>query len=214
MAQLQNKKINVEALDFDGIKANLKAFLQGQDELQDYDFEGSVLSTMLDVLAYNTHYNALYQNLTLNEMFLDSASKRDSIISLAKMLGYTARSASCATATADVTVVSPSEGPAVISIPKNSRFTTKIDGKNFNFYNRGVVSATTTDNLNYTFEAITLTQGTPVTNRLTKNGDVKFIIPNSNVDLNTLTVRVQENASSSFVETFTRHESLVDLTIP
>ena len=212
MAQLQNKKINVEALDFDGIKANLKAFLQGQDELQDYDFEGSVLSTMLDVLAYNTHYNALYQNLTLNEMFLDSASKRDSIISIAKMLGYTARSASCATATADITVVSPSTGPAVISIPKNSRFTTKIDGKNFNFYNRGVVSATTTDNLNYTFEAITLTQGTPVTNRLTKSGDTKFIIPNSNIDLNTLTVRVQENASSSFVETFTRHETIVDLT--
>jgi len=212
MAQLQNKKINVEALDFDGIKANLKQFLQGQDELQDYDFEGSVLSTMLDVLAYNTHYNALYQNLTLNEMFLDSASKRDSIISIAKMLGYTARSASCATATADITVVSPSEGPAVISIPKNSRFTTKIDGKNFNFYNRGVVTATTTDNLNYNFEAITLTQGTPVTNRLTKNGDTKFIIPNSNVDLDTLTVRVQENASSSFVETFTRHETIVDLT--
>ena len=212
MAQLQNKKINVESLDFDGIKANLKAFLQGQDELQDYDFEGSVLSTMLDVLAYNTHYNALYQNLTLNEMFLDSASKRDSIISLAKMLGYTARSASCATATADITVVSPSSGPAVISIPKNSRFTTKIDGKNFNFYNRGVVSATTTDNLNYTFDAVALTQGTPVTNRLTKNGNTKFIIPNANVDLNTLTVRVQENASSSFVETFTRHETLVELT--
>lgn len=211
MAKLQNKKINVEALDFDGIKANLKAFLQGQDELQDYDFEGSVLSTMLDVLAYNTHYNALYQNLTLNEMFLDSASKRDSIISIAKMLGYTARSASCATATADITVVSPSSGPAVITIPKNSRFTTKIDGKNFNFYNRGVVSATTTDNLNYTFEGVELTQGTPVTNRLTKTGETKFIIPNSNVDLSTLTVRVQENNSSSFTETFTRHESLVDL---
>jgi len=211
MAQLQNKKINVEALDFDGIKANLKSFLSGQDELQDYDFEGSVLSTMLDVLAYNTHYNALYQNLTLNEMFLDSASKRDSIISIAKMLGYTARSASCATATADITVVSPSAGPAVVSIPKNSRFATKIDGKNYNFYNRGTVSATTTDNLNYTFEAVTLTQGTPVTNQFTKNGAAKFIIPNSNVDLDTLTVRVQENASSSFTETFTRHESIVDL---
>ena len=211
MAQIQNKKINVEALDFDGIKANLKSFLQGQDELQDYDFEGSVLSTMLDVLAYNTHYNALYQNLTLNEMFLDSASKRDSVISLAKMLGYTARSASCATATANITVVSPTSGPAVITIPKLSRFSTKIDGKNFNFYNRSVESATTSDNLTYTFSGVELTQGTPVTNRITNVNGTKFIIPNSNIDLDTLTVRVQENASSSFVETFTRHESIVDL---
>ena len=211
MAQLQNKKINVEALDFDGIKANLKAFLQGQDELQDYDFEGSVLSTMLDVLAYNTHYNAIYQNLTLNEMFLDSASKRDSIVSIAKALGYTPRSASCATATVDIQLVSPSAGPSVITIPQHSRFTTKIDGRSFNFYNRGVESASSSDGLSYTFSGVQLTEGTPTKNSITNTTGTRFIIPNANIDLDSLTVRVQENASSSFFEVYTRHESIVDL---
>ena len=65
-----NKKINVAELDFDAIKANLKEFLKGQTEFQDYDFEGSAMSVLMDVLAYNTHYNALYQNMTINEMFL------------------------------------------------------------------------------------------------------------------------------------------------
>lgn len=211
MAQLKNKKINVEALDFDQIKTNLKEFLSAQSELQDYDFEGSVLSTMLDVLAYNTHYNALYQNLTINEMFLDSASKRDSIISLAKMLGYTSRSAACATATVRIDVSSDVAGPTVITIDKNSQFQTKVDGKSYSFYNRGVESATSTDGLSYTFSNVTLTEGTPVSNQITNTTGTKFIIPNKNIDLNTLSVRVQENASSSFVEVFTRHESIADL---
>ena len=77
---MANKKINVTELDFDNIKSNLKTFLSGQTKFQDYDFEGSGLSILLDVLAYNTHYNALYNNLTINEMFLDSASKRSSEI--------------------------------------------------------------------------------------------------------------------------------------
>ena len=74
-----NKKINITELDFDAIKANLKEFLKGQSEFQDYDFEGSGLSVLLDILAYNTHYNALYDNLAVNELFLDSAVKRNSV---------------------------------------------------------------------------------------------------------------------------------------
>ena len=71
-----NRRIQVSDLDFDNIKANLKSFLQGQNEFSDYDFEGSAMSVLLDVLAYNTHYNGIYTNLAVNEMFLDSASKR------------------------------------------------------------------------------------------------------------------------------------------
>ena len=79
--------LRVTELDFDNIKSNLKAYLQSQSEFTDYDFEGSALSVLLDILAYNTHYNAIYGNLIANEMFLDTASKRDSVVSLAKHFG-------------------------------------------------------------------------------------------------------------------------------
>jgi hypothetical protein len=78
-----SKKIVVSELEFDEIKSNLRTFLQSQSEFSDYNFEGSGLSVLLDVLAYNTHYNALYDNMLVNESFLDSASKRDSVVSRA-----------------------------------------------------------------------------------------------------------------------------------
>ena len=95
---MANSKINVTDLDFDQIKNNLKEYLRGQSEFTDYDFEGSALSTLLDVLAYNTHYQSLYYNLVVNESFLDSASKRSSIVSKAHELGYTPKSISGAKA--------------------------------------------------------------------------------------------------------------------
>ena len=91
---MANNKINISDLDFDLIKTNLKEFLKTQDQFTDYDFEGSGLNVLLDVLAYNTHYNAMYTNLAINEMFLDSASKRDSVISIANNYGYLPISAS------------------------------------------------------------------------------------------------------------------------
>ena len=116
-----NKKINVTELDFDAIKENLKEFLRGQSEFSDYDFEGSGLSVILDILAYNTHYTALYDNLAVNELFLDSAIKRNSVVSLAKSLGYTPRSAKCATANVNIQVASVNQGPAVIVIQTKGR---------------------------------------------------------------------------------------------
>ena len=83
-----NSNIQITDLDFDSIKTNLKTFLRGQDKFKDYDFDGSGLSVLVDILAYNTHYNALYNNLTINEMFLDSASKRSSVVSIANNFGY------------------------------------------------------------------------------------------------------------------------------
>ena len=108
-----NKRISVSELDFDNIKANLKEYLKGQDTFTDYDFEGSGLSILLDVLAYNTHYNGIYTNLAVNEMFIDSASKRASVVSLAKLLGYTPNSAKCATATVTLNITSPSTVPKI-----------------------------------------------------------------------------------------------------
>ena len=85
---MAEKRLNVTELDFDDIKDNLKIFLKGQTEFVDYNFEGSGMNTLLDTLAYNTHYLAYNLNMVANEMFLDSASVRDNVVSHAKTLGY------------------------------------------------------------------------------------------------------------------------------
>jgi len=85
---IDNNRIKVNELDFDNIKSNLKNYLRGQNQFSDYDFDGAGMSILLDVLAYNTHYNALYTNLAINEMFLDSASKRSSLASISALMGY------------------------------------------------------------------------------------------------------------------------------
>ena len=97
-------KLEISQLDFDGIKDNLKTFLSQQDEFTDYDFEGSGMNVLLDVLAYNTHYLGYNANMLANEMYLDSADQRSSVVSLAKQVGYTPKSASSSQATIDVVV--------------------------------------------------------------------------------------------------------------
>lgn len=206
-----NKRIQVSELDFDAIKSNLKTFLQGQTEFQDYDFEGSGLSVLLDVLAYNTHYNGIYTNLAVNECFLDSASKRASVVSLAKMLGYMPRSASCATATITATVTSPTSSPATVTLPAMQPFTTSIDNVSYTFYNRSAVTTALVSGA-YTFTGLVLTEGTPLQYKYTMAPGVRFIIPNANADLNTLTVSVQQTASSDLYEVYTRADTITEVT--
>ena len=98
-------KLEISELDFDGIKTNLKTFLRQQDEFTDYDFEGSGMSALLDVLAYNTHYLGYNANMLANEMFLDSADLRSSVVSKAKQVGYTPNSSISSTAVAAVELV-------------------------------------------------------------------------------------------------------------
>jgi hypothetical protein len=101
---MATNRLRVTDLDFDQIKENLKDFLRSQSEFQDYDFEGSGMSVLIDLLAYNTHYNALYTNLAVNEMFLDSASKRSSVVSIANNFGYTPISSTASKAMLNITV--------------------------------------------------------------------------------------------------------------
>lgn len=205
-----NKKINTTELDFDQIKSNLKTYLQGQTEFQDYDFDGSGLSIMLDVLAYNTHYNALYNNLAVNEMFLDSASKRDSVVSLAKMLGYLPKSAKCATATVNVVVNSSSGSSAALTLPAFSPFSTSIDGVSYTFYNDQTYTITGTNS--FTFSDVKLIEGIPLDYRYSVTDGVRYIIPNANADLSTLQVKIQESASSAVYQTYTLATSLANVT--
>jgi hypothetical protein len=199
---MANQKINVTQLDFDNIKSNIKSFLQGQSTFTDYDFEGSGLSVLLDILAYNTHYNALYNNLTINEMFLDSASKRNSVVSIGKMLGYVPRSATCSQAVINYTVTAASNGPSALTLPQYSTFTTSVNGLLYTFYTTEAITVNGSSNV-YNFNNITVKEGSPLSYSYAVSDGVPFLVPNANADITTLTVRVQDSATSSVYTAYT-----------
>ena len=207
-----SKRMKVSELDFDTIKTNLKTFLKAQSEFSDYDFEGSGLSVLIDLLAYNTHYNGVYTNLAVNEMFLDSASKRASVVSLSKMLGYTPRSAVCARAIVNASIAAPTSSPAVATLNAQQPFLTSIDGVSYVFYNLEDVTTARSTAGNYTFSNLTLVEGTPLSFKYTVATGVRYIIPNANIDISTLSIQVQSSSTSDIYETFTRAEDLTAVT--
>jgi len=195
-------KLEISQLDFDGIKDNLKTFLSQQNEFTDYDFEGSGMNVLLDVLAYNTHYLGYNANMLANEMFLDSADQRTSVVSLAKQVGYTPRSSSAAIATIDV-VVNNASG-ASLTMSRGTKFTTTVDETNYSFVNNADVSISPVDGA-YKFSNLDVYEGTYLNYKYTANTsdiDQRYIIPNDNVDTTTLTVKVQESISDSTTNTY------------
>ena len=141
MAQLK-----VTELDFDLIKANLKEYLNSQTEFSDYDFEGSGLAVMLDLLAYNTHYNGMLAHMLANENFIDTAVKRESVVSIAKALGYTPRSRRGAQGKVNVVVNPPaSYTSTTMQLSRNTSFKGTVDGTSYTFYpNETVTTSATT----------------------------------------------------------------------
>src|SRR6056297_887360 len=127
----ETKRLDVSEVDFESIRSNLKTFLESQDTLQDYDFEGSAISTIVDLLSYVTHYNAVNANLGINETFLDTAQFRGSVVGHARQLGFTPRSAAAAIAFLDIIVNDPSESD--LTLPRGHRFKAKIGNETFNF---------------------------------------------------------------------------------
>ena len=204
-------KLEISQLDFDGIKDNLKTFLSQQDEFVDYDFEGSGMNILLDVLAYNTHYLGYNANMLANEMYLDSADQRASVVSLAKQVGYTPRSAVSAKATIDL-VVNNASGSS-ITMSRGTKFSATVDEINYNFVNNADVSISPVDGV-YKFSSLDLFEGTYLNFKYTANTsdtEQRFIIPNDNVDTNTLTVKVQNSASDSTTNTYTLAQGITGL---
>ena len=195
-------KLQISELDFDGIKDNLKNFLSQQDEFRDYDFEGSGMSVLVDMLAYNTHYLGYNANMLANEMFLDSADLRSSVVSKAKQVGYTPTSSTAATAVIDV-VVNNASG-STITMSRGTKFTTTVDNIAYNFVNNSELSITPVDGV-YKFSNVTVSEGTFLNFKYTANTsdtDQRFTIPNNNVDTNTLTIKVQESSSDATTNTY------------
>lgn len=204
---MTSKNIRTDSLDFDEIKQNIKTFLRGQSQFTDYDFDGSALSILIDVLAYNTHYNSLYTNLAVNEMFLDSANKYSSVVSLAKTLGYNAKSITSAKARINFTLTTNTY-TQTLTLPAGTVFRGKVGDQEFDFLVESDVSAQgyTPDNgINgiYRFYDVSLVEGYRLTKQyVATDTGFDFAIPNKAADISSLTVSVQENASSSIYTGF------------
>lgn len=206
--------LRVAELDFDAIKQNLKDYLQAQSEFTDYDFEGSGMSVLLDILAYNTHYNAYLANMLVNEMFLDSAVKRSSAVSIAKHLGYTPRSAKCSTAVVNITAVNPAGTPVSLTLDRYTPFTTSIGDVSYTFLNTESKTISPVNGV-YLFSNVSIKQGTLLEYSYTianPGPQEKFEIPNNNVDTSTLFVTVQTSSSDVSLEVFNFTEDLSGLT--
>lgn len=209
-------ELRVTELDFNNIKGNLKNFLQGQSEFSDYNFTGSALNVLLDVLAYNTHYNAILAHLVANEMFLDTAVKRSSVVSIAKTLGYTPRSAVSSVLRATITATPTNLETAASSIVLSTSdiFTGTIDSSTYTFTPKEDYVALLVDGT-YVFENVELVQGSRLVNTFTVKLDTlsgPFTIPVEKIDISSLNVLVYENESRPLPFTvFKRADGFVDI---
>ena len=138
---MANPKTPITELDFDSVKAQLRTYLETQTQFKDYNFEGSNMSVLLDVLAFNSYQNNFYTNMALNEMFLDSAVLKNSIVSHAKELNYIPRSRKSAKATLFVLIVNAEAEGSTITIPKYSNFKVSHQGESYNFVTDQVYTA-------------------------------------------------------------------------
>ena len=201
---MSSNKLIVSDFDFDNVKTNLKTFLQGQSEFQDYDFEGSGFAILLDTLAYNTHYLGFNANMLANEMYLDSADIRKNIVSLAKMLGYTPTSCRASNAVLSVKINNVPNTTTSLTMDKGTVFTTSISGQSYQFVTNQ--SYTVQPNAGvFQFDNVNVFEGTLVTFRYTVDSndvDQKFIIPSGNADTSTLKVSVQASSSDTTTEIY------------
>ena len=202
---MASNKITITDLEFDGIKSNLKSYLSAQTTFQDYDFEGSGMDVLMDVLAYNTHYMGYYANMIGNEMFMDSASLRESVVSHAKHLNVIPTSIKTPTAKLDFTFT-PTGTPTSLTIAKDTKFTSSINGVSYKYVTNTTTTVTRSTAGTYTATGVEIKEGKIVNKSYTVNSSdttQRFIIPNANVDTSTLAVTVQNSSSDSTVFTYT-----------
>jgi hypothetical protein len=209
-------RLRVTELDFDTIKNNLKAFLNQQSEFTDYDFEGSGLSVLLDILAYNTHYNAYYLNMVANEAFLDTAQLRDSVVSHAKTLGYVPYSKKAPSARINFTVQSSSANNGFMTLPTGFGFlSNQIDGTSYNFVVLDDVIVSKA-NSQYYFENVDIYEGQLVTYNFVldeqSNPKQIFTLPDPNIDTTTIKVSVTPSSGNTQVTVYNLVNDVLDVT--
>ena len=207
-------QFNVTDLDFDQIKASMIAYFQSDPTYADWDFTGSGLNVLMNILAYNTHYNAMVAYYSLNEAFLDSAQLRGNVVSHAKLLGYIPRSMTTAVSTVTIVVQGSSASPSVIALTTGTRFSTIVSAVKYNFVVLADQTAVRDTSYRYTFTNVLLYEGTLKTQLYTVDNSIPnqlYVIPDVNVDTTTLAVQVKSNVNSSDYTTYTRFQTLVGL---
>ena len=213
-----NNSLRVSELDFNSIRNNLKTYLNSQSEFSDYNFEGSGLSVLLDILAYNTYYNSFYLNMVANEAFLDTAQIRQNILSQAKLINYVPASPQAAEAMVSIRVTpSTSENQTTdyIVLDKYTRLLgADIEGKSYPFI---AVNANTAHKSagSFYFPNVWISQGEVVTQQYlmaSNNVTGKFEIPSANIDTTTLTVTVQESSSNNYTEEYHLSDDITTVT--
>jgi len=209
---MANTEFMVANLEFETIKSNIQTFLEGQAVFADYNFTGSNLNVLLDVLAYNTYYNGVYLNHVATEMFLDSAQLRDSVYSISKALNYLPRSYRSSVAYINVDV-NPTSNPHDITIPRLTTFTSTVGDNTYTFSTNS--SITVLANNNYEAANVAIYEGELVTEAFlvsnTSPNTQQFYINNFDVDVTSLEVKVRTSNTDSTNATYTRANTLFGL---
>jgi len=204
-------RLDISELDFENIKSSLKRFLSNQTQFKDYDFEGSSMAVLLDLLAYNTHYLAYNANFVANEMFMDTAQLRSSVASLAKLVGYTPNSARAPIA--DLKLVINDATGSTVTIPAGTKFSSSIDGLTYTFVTVGDHVVQPVDGV-YTAQSLNVYEGTYVSYNYTFDSsdiDQRFLIPSDRADSTTIKVAVTNSASDATTATYTKATSITEL---
>ncbi len=205
MATNSKGRIEITDLDFDDVKSNFKTFLSQQNSFTDYNFEGSGMSVLMDLLAYNTHYLAFHANMLANEMFIDTSLTRSASVSHAKALGYMPSSTKASYATVDVTVTGVPISQTTLVMAAGTIFTTTVDSVSYNFVTIGDSTATS-DTGTFVFTGVQIYEGTRIRYTYTvdsSNLEQQFIIPSASADTTTLVVSVQASSSDITTEVYT-----------
>jgi len=206
--------LNFTSLDFDQIKEQLKQYLQSNSNFTDYDFEGSNLSTVLDVLAYNTYITSYNANMISNEVFIDSATLRENVVALARNIGYIPRSKKASVATINFSVepgITPP--PTTITLKKGPvASSNSFGGQSFVLGITKDITKPVIDGIAYFYD-VDVKQGNVIDQKFpysTNNINQRFILSNAGIDLSTLEVYVRPSSTSSLLSSYTRQDSLFD----
>ena len=210
---MANSALSVANLNFNDIKTNLQNYMQTQSSLKDYDFTGSNINVLLDVLAYNTYMQNFYLNMVANESFLNSAVLRDSIVSHAKTLNYLPQSRSSSKASIKLKI-NPNDTPAAITVPKYTSFTSSIDGKSYVFSTDEGFTISADALGNYEANNVQLFEGEIVTEMFTVNSsntDQRFVLNNSEIDTDSLVVKIINSSTDTANAEWTRNLSTIGI---
>ncbi len=208
-----NTSINLVGLDFDTLKNNIKTYLKTNTAFKDYNYDGSNMATLVDVLAYNTYLNSFYLNMVASEMFLDTAQLRDSVVSHAKELNYLPRSHTSSQAVVDI-IITPSTSVSSVLIPKGTTFTTRVGGSTYSFATAENIVLNNTSNGAYIASNTSIYEGSYVTESFVYDESVsnqRFVLSNPTLEVASATVTVIEDSAET-IHTYVRAQSLFDVT--